>query len=234
MGSKRVALASLHELEIHSGVTGEPEALNAVLRICNQAVLSYLGREIEEATRTEFYDGMGHGDIALRNFPVNLATTPQVWLDDSGYYGAGEDAFASSTALTNGEDFVIVPNTSTLSRSGILRRLGTGLRGDILGRPYSSLAARYRKSVWPMGQGNIKVTYKAGYKPVPADISGAVLQMATKLYKTKAWGGDFINAGARLGEYSRGLASALNGNGIMADSVGTFAMLLAPYRELII
>jgi hypothetical protein len=253
-----VAIAELSDLKLHLGITttDKDAELGAVLSISNQAVLSFLGRPVELAERTEYHDGYGMPDIVLRVWPVVFSYTgsdgvtvtcePQCWVDPTGYYGDNPDgAFDDDTELEFGSEFTIrrddsVPTSdcvsnATYGRSGILRRLGTSIRGDVvLGRPASSLASRYRQAVWPVGQGNVKVTYTAGYPVMPADITGAALQMAALVYKTKTWGGGFINAGARLGEYSRGLVQALNGSGPMADQVGTFAMMLNPYRDLIV
>jgi hypothetical protein len=245
-----MALATLSQLQSWLGSTSDEAAMNAALSISDRAVRSWLGRNVELAEYTEFYDGLGWPDIVLRQFPVVIKTTiaesetelyPEVWLDAAGYYGANADGFDADSELTYGEDFAILidqsgyagPDTqATASKSGILRRLGNGLRSEILGRPSGSLSSRWRQAVWPVGQGNVKVHYWAGYVCIPEDISGAVLQMAAMLYRTKSWGGAFINAG-RLGEYSRNLVSAMNGNGPMADQVGSMAMLLAPYRELV-
>jgi hypothetical protein len=230
-----MALATLDQFKLQIDVsdTDSDTLLQQLLDIAEKSVLNYVPTFMEQDEVTEYYDGNGQVDLPLRFKPVNLDSTPEVWLDPNGFYGQGTDAFGTSSVQTLGSDFIIVPDGPGQSRSGLLRRLGLGFRVDSVGRPYGSLATRYRRSVWPIGQGNIKVTYTAGYDPVPADVTGAVLQMAALMHRTRLYGGNFLPS-ERLGEYAYTLTSALQGNGALADQVGSMQMLLRPYLELTI
>lgn len=229
-----MALGSLTGLKLHLGIsdTSQDTLLTALESAAEAAVLNYVGRPIEQASYTDYYSGAGQRDLALRVWPVSLTVDPVVYLDSAGYWGQGS-GFASDTQLTLGTDFAMVRDRTTTgeqSRCGLLRKLGLGLSVQT-GRPYASLATRYRQAVWPVGEGNIKVTYTAGYATVPGDITTAVYQLAATVYNTRAFGGGFL-ASERLGEYSQTLTSALNGNGAMADAVGSVAFLLRPYLDL--
>lgn len=229
-----MALGTVAGLKLHLGISGtdQDSLLTQLLAMAEAAVLSYIGRPIEQASFIDFYSGAGQRDIALRVWPVSLTVAPVVYMDQAGYWGQG--TYASDTLQTQGTDYAIIRDRTTVgeqSRCGLLRRLGLGFSFTSIGRPYGSLATRYRQSVWPVGEGNIKVTYTAGYATVPADITLAVYQLAATVYNNRFFGGAFI-ASERLGEYSQTLHSALNGSGALADVVGSVAFSLRPYLDL--
>lgn len=232
-------LATLAQLKLHLDITDTTQdaLLQQLLDIATSAVCNYIPSYGEEQTLTQYYDGNGQIDLPLKRRPVNLNVTPQVWIDTGGYYGQGDGAFPDSSSQTYGSDFIVIPDdtgSQVQSNSAILRRLGLGFRFDVIGRPYNSLATRYRQSVWPAGQGNIKVTYKAGWSAVPMDVTGAVLDMAALCYRTRLYGGTYIANSERLGEYSYTLAMALNGQGPLSNNLATVQGKLAPYREFTI
>lgn len=228
-----MALANTTQLKTHLSITNTSQdtLLQQLLNGAGDAVLSYLGRPIEQSNYTEYLSGNGQRDLMLKNRPV-LTNTATVYLDQKGYYGAGTDAFnATTTALNSTSDFAVIPDSpNNLSNSGILKRLGFGW-GLTPGRPAGALATPYRQAVWQVGDGNIKVTYTGGFANVPADITLAVLQMAAVVYRTRKYGGQFLSAES-LGQYRNDLVAALNGNGPLADQVGSFAFSLRPYMTL--
>lgn len=229
-----MALASLTQFKSQLSITSTDEdtLLQQILDSVESAIKSTLDRDIERDNYTEYYSGNGMQDFVLRNTPVDTSETVAVYLDQTGNFGQDDDSFASTTLLTYGTDYAIVVDNSTISTSGIVRRLGFGLPFDIgSGRPYGSLTMRYRQAIWPYGAGNIKVTYTGGYATVPADITLATLQMASSIYQSRKYGGAFLPGSERLGEYSYSLVAAKL-NGSAANVPGTPANLLKPYRRL--
>ena len=220
-----MALANLSQLQNHLSLTSANSALNTTLQqILDEscaAVVSRLGRDIEANTYTEYLSGNGQKDLVLRQRPINTAANFAVYLDGGGYYGQATNGFNSTTTILNsGVDYAIITDGPNSSNSGLLRRLGTGFSSGFWGRPFGSVATPYRYAVWPVGDGNIKVTYTGGFANVPADIQGGVLQLAATVYKTRLYGGMF-QAAESLSEYRESLVaiaqhpSAMQPGGVM-------------------
>lgn len=129
---------------------------------------------------TEFYSGYGTQVINLRRRPAYTTPTPEVWVNDNGFYGAQSGSFDSSEgeSLTYGEDFCFqLYQEGQPSQSGILVRINrvwprptvraAGLLSPYLGTSY----------------GNIKITYTAGYtlNDLPADFRTAANLLLTNL-----------------------------------------------------
>lgn len=226
-----MALANLSQLQSHLSLTSANSTLNTTLQqILDEscaAVVSRLGRDIESNTYTEYLSGTGQKDIVLKQRPINTAANFAVYLDPVGYYGQGANSFNSTTTLLNsGVDYAVIPDGPNSSNSGILRRLGTGFSTGFWGRPYGSVSTSYRYAVWPVGDGNIKVTYTGGFANVPADIQGGVLQLAATVYRTRIYGGMF-QAAESLGEYRETLVALMQQPGAMQP--GGVAYFLKPY-----
>lgn len=118
---------------------------------------------LSKQSRTEYYDGTNSNLLVLRHRPVFTLSTgdadPQVWVSLNGFFGQASGAFTDSNdLLTYGDDFVVrIDQPDGSSRSGILVRIG-----DFWLRPIN----RRRGLLSPFiadAQGNIKVTYTAGY-----------------------------------------------------------------------
>lgn len=128
----------------------------------------YLGRpgELAKRERTWYYPGTGTQKLLLKHRPVYQSPTPQVFVDESGFFGASSGSFNSQTELTYGDPnngFVVNWDTEgesgaqSLSRSALLVRTGGywprprvrqwGLLSPFMGRSW----------------GNVKVIYTAGY-----------------------------------------------------------------------
>jgi hypothetical protein len=112
------------------------------------------------------------------NTPVNVCGI-SLWLDSHGRGGQNPAAFGTTTQLIQGKDFIaIADGPSNLSTSGLVRRIGTyswpnQFGGGIIypsGIRQYTLSGWDRGVVWPMGDGNIKIQYFAGYQVIPADI----------------------------------------------------------------
>ena len=233
-----MALSTLAAFKIHlsrtPGAASDDLTLQQMLDAADKAVKTYCGRDFESATYTEFYSGTGRRDLVLRQRPVTSVTS--VHLDPDGYYGDGPGAFASTTLLTAGIDYVLIKDDGTSGKSGLIRRLGglastTG--GEVgwyppVGRR-GTLAAEY-KPVWPFGDGNIKVVYVAGYAAtaIPLDLVQAVHNLAAFMLLIAKRGG-MVPQSESLGSYSYSLALHSLGT---APELGTSRQLLSRYREL--
>jgi hypothetical protein len=98
--------------------------------------------------------------LAVR--PVVSITS--MYQDDSAEWGTASGAFPSTTLLTAGTDYALVPDGS-----GLVQKLNGvwdqphGYQGGVI----SPMSAK----LW----GNIKVTYVAGYSTIPQDVQQAVM-----------------------------------------------------------
>lgn len=235
-----MALSSTTRLKLLLGIsasdTSQDSRLAQILTGVEAGVKAYLKRDVESATYTEFYDGSGKPKLVLRQYPVTSVTT--VHLDARGYYGTPSDAFASTTLLTAGTDYVLPKEDSGGSRPGFLLRIGgPTVSGEVGWWPPSAWNAGYPSghlltgrgpTAWPRGRGNLKVVYVAGYTSVPADIALAVDQTAAWVSRNGPQGG-FGLTGESLEDYSYNLASAAIG---ALPELGSARQLLAPYRRL--
>lgn len=241
-------LSDLSKLKTFLGLSGTNEEdgkLSSILAGVDRAVKNHLGRGRrstaftnwpETGSGTEYYDGSGYGDLLLRYSVVTAVAS--VYLDATGYYGDGPSAFAATTLLTSGTDYVLVRDDGSTSAVGKLRRIG-GQGGVSLNDEWhwwpsevgrGSLSAT-RGPCWPRGEGNIKVTYTAGYATtaIPADLQLAVHQLCSFVRAGAEHGGQLLGSES-LGEYSYSLATnaAQSGSARLADVWN----ILAHYRDL--
>ena len=212
----KLGLTTLSRLKLALGKsvtdTSEDDRLLTLLDAAEAAVSRYLNRNLLQATYTEYLDGMGRPTLVLSHRPVVSVTG--VWVDPVGYYGQSEGGFASSTALTQGQDWALMAPGTNEKNPGTLRMLsalwdGTGL------------------SNWPQGQGNVKVTYVAGYTQVPADVSQAVAMIVGQMIAQA--GNGLPMQSETLGEYSYTLLTGASGQ-LMAGA----RQLLNAYREVVV
>jgi hypothetical protein len=216
-------------LGIAADVTDHDAQLGQLISGADQAIKRWCRRDLEQATYTEYYSGLGERDLVLRQWPVTSVS--DVRLDQAGFFGTRAGSFPESSALTLGTHYVLVFDEGSTSNRGLLRRVGgisSGFGGFWPIEYYrGSLAAR-RMPVWPQGDGNIKVTYTAGYATVPADLTLAANELVAWLRMTSKRGGMPLQSES-LADYSYTLA-ALQGR----PELGSVRQLLAPYRELVI
>lgn len=174
-----MALTTTAELKTHLRISGASEDtfLDQVRLGVEAAVLRYLGRSIESAEATEYYDGSGRESLVLRRRPLTAIAT--LHLDQSGRYGQLSGAFASSTLLVEGTDYMLPRVDQTEGNGGRVLRIN---------------------DVWPHVRGCIKVKYTAGYTAVPEDLKLAVLTLCAQVRAGCEKGG--ILAGETLGSYS--------------------------------
>lgn len=133
---------------------------------------------------TEFYAGNGTPDLMLRESPVQAIAS--IYEDADAYWGYASDAFAAGDLLTAGEDYALQRDNglgTAISKTGLVKRIGAAW-------PNASERLSGLLASGPMpGYGNIKVTYTAGYTPVPADIVSAVHQLVAEHRRTSDAGG---------------------------------------------
>lgn len=201
--------------------TSEDAFIDQVLPAVEAALKRLVGWAIEQATYTEFYDGPNQQELRLEQTPVYLAGL-QVWEDPNGYYGQRASAFASTTLLTVGTDYALKLDGpgGAYSESGILVRIG---------RPWQGRYVRRTGRIAPevaRGQGNLKVTYTAGYASVPADIQLAVWQIVAEQRSRRQRG--LLVTNESFDAYSVGLATP------DADllRIGSVGLIVAQYRRI--
>lgn len=202
----------------------ETPSLEQYLEGAEAAVESYCHRKFAEAEYTEFYSGNGLPDLCLRQYPVSAIA--EVRLDAAGYFGDGPGAFNSSTLLTAGQDYVLLRDDGSLSQSGLLRRLGMSDAWLYGSSPRAGLAVPIRSAVWPVGSGNVKARYTAGYDvpdDVPDDLKLAVMTLAAEIRNGATRGGMLVQS-ERLGEYAVSFLRA-------EESASSVRQLLAPYVD---
>lgn len=152
---------------------------DALRLAAEQTIKDYVKWGLEQVTVTEFYNGNGLSELALR-WPFASAVGG-LWLDPKGYYGKNPSgSFGAGTQLTEGRDFSLRYEDPAFSKSGVLVRLaGTSgmFLSDWMASRWAGTGFRSQPG-WTYGQGNLKVTYTYGFAPgnVPSSIEDAVCQ----------------------------------------------------------
>lgn len=188
-----------------------------------------------------YLDGTGQQQILVTHRPVVSTTGGGVALavyeDLGGYAGTAPGAFASTTLLTEGTDYLLTRDSNDpnfLSMSGILIRLRSAnfsyQGGMIPYAPYGTLTAGPAGPRWARAWGSIKVVATCGYPAgtVPADLQMAAEQVAAWVKRNGPFGGQEMFASEQLGQYHYALAS-LGDKAIPA--IGGVHQVLAGYRE---
>lgn len=240
-------------LSIPDGTTSDDTRLRYLLDASDAAVKSYCKRDFELTTYpgtatggtgdSGYYSGNGQREIILRQYPVISITS--VYLDAGGFYGQGSGAFAATTLLTSGTDYYLAHdgylNGASCSFSArLVRRSGTVSGSTVFPpddsmQPMGSLSYPYRQPVWTPGEGNIKVSYTAGYAAsvMPGELVQAVNQLAAWMRNNTALGGLPIQQES-LGDYSYQLSQGAFGSLNAHPDLGTTRQLLARFRRLTI
>lgn len=215
-------LTTLAKLKTHLSISDSSEnaLLTQLLLELDEVIASWTGRAkvpgrnpFESVAASEYYDGTGRNTLLLRRRPVTAVES--VIVDASGAYGHGPNAFETANApgtfatgrlLTLGTQYAPSSTDATEDNGGLLHRIGG--------------------YCWPEGQGNIKVTYTAGYVMIPVDLELAVHQLAAAVREGAQHGG--IVGGETLGRYSYRLLEGTADGGLM---VATARATLARYKE---
>lgn len=203
-------LTTLTKVKLHLGIadTSEDTKLDQWILEVESSVLQWLKRAIVSAERTEYYSGSGRKMLVLRHRPVTAVGSVKV--DQQGYFGDNSDSFDDSTLWTRGVDWALPRADASEENGGMLMAVGAG-------------------GLWPLGDGNIKVVYTAGYTTIPADLELAVNSLVGAVRKMAEAGGAAPIAGETIGRYSYYLLS--NPSQAAAAGVVAAVSVLSSYRE---
>lgn len=166
-------------------------------------------------TFTDYLCGSGFSVQELKEYPV--LSLSSVYLDDAGYFGDGDSAFAADTLLTVGQDFALDKSRGYLVKIG-------GIWPNVNQRLQGMLSSGVSDGI-----GNIKVTYTPGYpEGVPYDLQEAAIRLVTELDNT-AGSGSGMSAES-LDYYSYQKAPAAE----QAKMLSSVAGILAQYRRIVV
>lgn len=195
------------------------------------AIKKWCKWEIEQqAGVVDYYDGNDSPDIILRRPYVQSVAS--VYLDPQGFYGQNAQGFPAASLQVAGSDWALVNDgysDGIVGRSGLLRRLTAFLflfPSDLVyNRQPGGLAYR-RPQTWPVGYGNIKVTYTYGFAPgtIPSDIQLAVITGCAMIANSSKWG--FPAQSENLGAHSYSLIVGRE------PEFATVRDMLSRYRDL--
>lgn len=205
--------------------------LTALLAGVEATAENYCKRKFTKQTYTEFYSGNGTSYLILRQWPVHSITN--LWEDTAANFSHGDGSpFASATLLDQGVDYVLEVDTEgTQSASGIVHRLNTVWPEDYAAYTPGRIISAYAPTL-----GSIKVTYVAGYDPVPKDLQMALCYLVSYMRRTMPQGGEIISE--KVGDYAYTMADPLAASSSSSGSEGnTFEItaarsILANYREV--
>lgn len=204
--------------------TSDPKfaQVQALLPAAEQAVKTYLQRDIEQQNYTEYLTGNDKQRICLRQTPVLSITN--LWVNDSGYFGMNANSpFDASTLLTQGQHYVLdIDQPDGSSKSGIVFRIGS-IWPIIARLVATNLLAPFQGPCL----GNIKVEYIAGYAIIPNDLQFAVALTAKFMQRTINYGGMMLES-ERLGDYAYGLLT----NPAFMQQAGSILNILGRYKEV--
>jgi hypothetical protein len=219
--------------------------ITQLIAAAQAAIEKHIGWPVEEAEAIEYYSGNGQPDLPLRRW--HATAVEEVRLDQYGAWGQKSGSFGDGSLLAVGEDYALnVERHTSTGEASLLRYLGRAAGGDwgglggwmtSYGRGTLTPAAN-RGPGWPFGQGNLKVTYTAGWtaEAMPADLKQACVNLVQFLALTTGQGG-MQTVSESLGKYSYTLGSVnmadVAGNALAAaGELGTTRQLLSRYVDL--
>lgn len=212
------ALVTLDAFKTHLGITSDADDARdrSILDSVESAVMRSCRRKFSQVARTEYYSGTGGPRLYLRERP--LISVAGLWVDSQGYFGGPSGAFGGSNdAWTEGVDFVIERTEETEQNAAALLAINSS-GGNGAG-------------FFPQGNGNIKVTYTAGYLPTPADLQLAIFYLAVAVRDAAIEQRVGPVKSETLGRYSYELITG----GAAEDATGANLVaarsILAGYRE---
>ena len=166
-------------------------AIDAVIPRIDAIIKQYCQQNLERKTYTEYHSGANQRHVVLRELPVVSITN--LWEDSDGYFGKGTSPFASGDLLTHGTDYVLEFDDADQFGSAMSR---------------SGRVVRIQDRGWPLGYGNIKVSYTAGWDVLPHDIVEAATLVASEIVDsvrqasvTGSGGSESKIVEERLGDY---------------------------------
>lgn len=165
-------------LEIDPNDTQEDIKLMFILETVSSWIQEWTNRPgLFFASRTEYYKGTGTQKLLLKSRPVSPDGL-QVYVDQSGLFGAASGSFASTTLLTYGLDYTLdIDQSDGTSRSGILYRVRS-----YWPKSYARQAG-WLTPFQTTDLGSVKVVYSGGYtiNNLPAQIRMAANLLIAKL-----------------------------------------------------
>lgn len=218
-----MSLITINDFKNYIGLdsTSEDEYLTILVSGVCDSFKRLVGWEVAQQTYTHYFDGNWSSEIALFETPVMSVTS--VYLDNNGYDGQSASPFPASTLLTPGVDYYLKLDRSLGgSASGLLVKIGNVWPGQ-WSRPRGDLTPRRVFS-----QGNIKVTYVAGYYPIPNDIRLALCEACKVLRASRTMPGPLQSEG--LGEYNYNTAAVVPPNSLL--NIGDMRSIVQTYRRL--
>lgn len=171
-------------------------------------------------TLTRFHSGNGQQCFPLDEYPVQSISS--LYLDSGAAFGEATDSFGASTLLVAGTDYNLVRNSAGQSLSGLVAKIG-----GVWPRPAERSAGLLGSSPG-FANGNIKVTYTAGYLTIPADLVLAVCNLVAEMRRTAQTGGAAIQSES-YDFYSYSLASATEA----IESLSSVKSLLSRYKPVV-
>lgn len=159
--------------------------------------------------------------------PANTSSTQTlffgcaVWVDSNAYWGQASQAFAPQTSLTPGVDFSPdIDSPDGTSQSGLLYSIGG----------WWPIIWNYTPGVISLfpgpANGNIKVSYTAGYRTIPADVQTATNMLVARLRQVSQYGQAIQTETVK--DYSVTFVTPELAYGLITPEIGG---LLASYRN---
>ena len=223
-------LGDLTELKLHLGITGagEDSLLTQLLHQMDDVFWQFTKRRSAEflsSEQTEYYSGAGFASIPLRRRPATAVAN--VWLDGGGRFGQGVDAFPASSLLTSGEDYYVETLEERKDNPSLLHYAGAAYLSDERDVSLGGLDAQFGAG-WPIGTGNVKVQYTAGWTAVPNDIRLAIYTLAGMVKKGAEQQTGILKS-ERFGRYAYQLMSA--GDEGETPGIGTVRSIFTSWKE---
>ncbi len=209
--------------------------LQTLVDASDSAIKQFLKWPVEpQATYTEYQSGKNQQELILKK-PWSYSIT-NLWVDANGNWGATPGAFGSGTLLTSGINYALELDEqddqgTPVSERSMVQMLGGGPLGTWPWPYWQGLnqgkLAGSPGPIWPLGRGNIKVSYVAGFDIVPADLTYAATMLVADMVRNQPSGYPLNNES--LGAYSYGIAQqAAEGQYPTLSSIGP---ILRRYRE---
>lgn len=195
--------------------------------VSTYAYVTYTG------TTATTFTGCSGGTGTLSS-TYNQIFSPVIWQDQAGYYGQSTDAFPQTGQLVLGNSYAVEYGqgaTRRLSKRGLVRRIGG--HGGIWSGAFPEVAhsgklAAHRMPCWPRGDGNLKMSYAAGfpaYSPELRELSYATAMLVAQMVRIQPAGVDLSSES--MGNYSYSAKSAFD-----TPEMGEVRRVLAAYREV--
>lgn len=203
-GGLAVAYLDSSEFKTRLGITGSTydSVIAGILAGVEANINSYLGFNPSDSSFTHYLDTRQTYGVTLKRWPVTDVTS--VYLDPNGYYGQAPDAFAATTLLTEGVDYMVSYDQG--SRVCTLIRVGRQWPWTFNVEGFNSLTAL--PGVCP---GCLKVEYTIDNGPVLAAAEQAGYLEAATRYKAA------IGLGAGVGF-------------VTSDGMDGASVSIAPYQ----